>query len=166
MRAGAVSILLGLLLATPGAAEDLSAPSPSSQPSASPISASIADIERVHLAFQTVDLLATRCTLETGDAPTYAAMAADWRKRNSRVLRLADGILAYLEGTIDEAALAPLAEAHAEDLFDSIMKPAEICASYLKQVQAGELDLRVVVPDLHSRILTSDGAIAAMNRPN
>lgn len=155
MRAGPFSALLGLLFMSSVAAQD-----------ALPVTANVADVERVHLAFLTVDLLAERCALETGDAPTYAAMAEDWRARNGRILRLADGVLAYLGGSIDDATLVPRAEADAEDLFDSIMKPAEICTSYLRQVEAGELDLRVVVPDLHSRILTSDGAIAAMNRTN
>ena len=155
MRAGPFSALLGLLLMPGALAQD-----------ASPVTANVADVERVHLAFRTVDLLAERCALETGDAPTYAAMAEDWRDRNGRILRLADGVLAFLGGSIDDATLVPRAEADADDLFDSIMKPAEICASYLKQVEAGELDLRVVVPDLHSRILTSDGAIAAMTRTN
>jgi hypothetical protein len=141
------------LLAMPAAAQN-----------ASPVTATLEDAERVHLTFQTIDLLADRCAEETGDAAGFTAARTGWMERNASTMRLVERLLEHLEAEVDQAALAPRAAEDTEALLESIMPGPELCRNYLASMTAGEMDLRTVVPDLYNRLVLSDGAIAAMDR--
>lgn len=145
-------LLAGLALVTPAGAEgDLL------------ISASVADASRVHATFLTMDVLMERCGTATGTPELYAAGLADWVARNQDRRDLADVVLDYLHVELDPESLMPRAEADATALLNALVTPSELCARFLAQIAAGDLDLSTLVPDLDYRLIESAAMIAGAN---
>lgn len=158
MRIGAALCFWAFLAAT------IALASPTIAQDASPVTATIEDAERVYLTFETIGLLTELCATETLDEEAFKVAEAGWLERNRRTRQLADRVLEYLGANVDTESLAPRAEADTDALLESIVPKPELCQSYLGKMTAGEMDLKTVVPDLYSRLVVSDGAIAAMQR--
>ncbi len=130
------------------------------------IPASVADATRVHTTFLTMGMLMRHCAVTTGDLASYEAGLADWEARNADDRDLADIVLKFLKAELDLKALEPRAAEDVAALLNSLVTPQELCAKYLTQIPAGELDLSALVPDLEHRLVQSAVMIAGGALPN
>jgi hypothetical protein len=130
------------------------------------IPASVADATRVHTTFLTMGMLMRHCAVTTGDLASYEAGLSDWETRNADDRDLADVVLKFLKAELDLEALKPKAEADVSALLNSLVTQRELCARFLTQIPAGELDLSTLVPDLQQRLVQSVVMIAGGAVPN
>lgn len=130
------------------------------------IPASVADATRVHTTFLTMGMLMRHCAVTTGDLASYEAGLADWEARNADDRDLADIVLKFLKAELDLKALEPRAAEDVAALLNSLVTPQELCAKFLAQIPAGELDLSTLVPDLEHRLVQSAVMIAGGVLPN